>query len=257
MTNGDMKVGSNKPITSGIQIKGKTNRLDEDTEAIKNEVSASLNNTSKPENERMEEACSTLMDLWLEDNTDAKLNQIMSSLYGEMPGSEILDKFTNKYLKPSVEIMSCISGGSKVADKYDYTVEVNSAANLKNLGLKFSLEGGNIYINFAPGVTATTPYGHTIDLGTAKLSLPNDLDGVNTTGVKLAETEEGFQMTIDTINILDNTTHQRIYNLSTVPNFISSAGVNSPQVDKPYTKGTRYAVISKDDIFYEEISKED
>jgi len=226
---GDMSIQSNLPI----KVPGKTTIKNEEVDKIKNDVLNILRNTDKPENKNMEDACSKLMDLWLEDPTDKALNSIMASLNNEIGGTELFDKFKSSYFEPSIKVMSCISGGSKVAEKYDYNVEVNSAANLKQIGLRFSVDqDGDIQLHFAPGLKGIVD-GKEVDLNTQAISLDD-----KTKGVSVVETKTGFQIQIDNTDSASD-----ILELS-VPQQVSTDKLAS------YKKGTRYAVISKHEICY-------
>lgn len=231
MTNIDATGGSRY----GARIPGKTNIKVDDSFKIAEEVNTILTDDKKPKEKRMEEACSKLMDLWLEDKTDKKLNTIAAYLAEKLP-EDTWNEFKDSYIKPSIKVMSKITGGSIVAEKYDYEVQVNSAEKLQRLGIKFEpLDEQNIQMSFKPGVKVR--FGNKEYTGDEAFKIDS-----NTKAVKLVETEKGFE-----VQLINKDGSEDILEI-TIPK-TSRSDDDSPKGG--YTPGTRYAVINKNEVKYQ------
>lgn len=233
MTNIDATGG----LRYGGNVPGGTDRIKEDSFKIAKEVNTILTDDKKPKEKRMEEACSKLMDLWLEDPTDKKLNTIKAYLAEKLP-EDTWNDFNSSYLQPSIKVMSKISGGSTVAEKCDYEVQASSAEKLQQLGVKFVPSEKDILMSFKPG-TKVKLDGQDYADDTQRLVFKLD---ENTKGVKLVETEKGFE-----IQIINKSGPENILEI-TIPK------TDRPVDDSPkggYTPGTRYAVINKDEVKYQ------
>lgn len=184
---------------------------------------------------KMEEACSLLIDLWLEDSTDKKLNLVLG-LLEEGAGEDLARKLRTQYLDPSIAVMTQIRRSSVVAERYDYEVAVRSSERLALFGLSFSPgEGKTIRVDFRPSVTATVN-GRPL-AGTDGLSLDD-----RTAKVRIVETDAGFELhAINRDGSRDVATFQ-------VPKEVPGQPPARSRPPSSYTPGTRYAVICREDL---------
>ncbi|MDR2431738.1 MAG: hypothetical protein LBD99_05755, partial [Candidatus Margulisbacteria bacterium] len=171
----------------------------------------------------LQDATSKLMDLWLEDPTGQKLKAVLTVLQDELP-ADAFNQFKDSYLQPAIDVMSKIDGGSKVAEKYDYFVSVKSPENLAKLGMKFNISSGELTLVFADG----------IKMDNESLDGKTLVFDKNTQGIEIFELAEGSFMLC--VNNKDG--KKEGYYLT------------SPVYNSSYTPGSRYAVVSKNEINY-------
>jgi len=224
-------VGGNQPNYNVIQVKGCTVARDEGTISIAQSVKADI---LKGTSQGLQDATSKLMDLWLE-SADNKINAVLTILKDELP-SETFRQFNDSYLQPSVNVMSKISGGSKVAEQFDYSVSVKSTENLKNAGIRFFSGRGTLEVNFASNVRIMDASDGHISTGDRWAYI---FDG-SEKGVEIKEQPDGtfaLKITYPESQMVD------LY-IITVPN------QEPAPANGGYTPGTRYAVVTKDEIDY-------
>ncbi|MDR1453819.1 MAG: hypothetical protein LBJ25_07600 [Candidatus Margulisbacteria bacterium] len=230
-------INGNQPSFNVLKIQGGTVAKDERTTNIAQSVKSDiLKETSKG----LQDATSKLMDLWLEDTTDQKLNAVLTILQDELP-SDVFSQFNDSYLQPSVNVMSKISAGSKVAEQFDYSVSVKSAENLKKAGIHFhnSKHGGVLDVTFASNAMIKDKSdGESVE-GSRWTYI---FDG-SEEGVEISEQEDGsFELKITYPKVANK--QPDVYTI-TVPD---STSINPSS--SSYTPGTRYAVVSKNEINY-------
>ena len=220
-------ITGNQPSFTTMKIQGGTVAKDEGTISIANSIKADI---LKGTSQGLQDAASKIMDLWLE-NADNKINAVLTVLQDELP-AETFRQFNDQYVQPSINVMSKISGGSKVAEQFDYSVSVKSAQNLSNLGVKFSESRGTLGVSFAAGVQIEFD-GETFGSEGVRLAFDN-----NTKGIAIVETDSGFELRIENLDgSIDIAT-------------LTTPSPKAPIESSGYTPGTRYAVVSKDEINY-------
>jgi hypothetical protein len=222
-------------------VPGRTTLGTDPVNKITDEILATLRNQSKPEEKRLEAACTKIMDLYLEGKRD-KYNAVLAKVSNALDGST-WDKLYDNYLSPSNKMLDCIGGAGLVAEKFDLSVAAQSVSNLNRLGMRVSEnDDGTLSLSFGSNVRGDLG-GREIDFGGQKLRLDD-----NTKGVELRENNGGFDLVIH--NIVGEPDRLGLKlpqtGLTERPEFIPG---------KPnYTPGTRYAVVSRDDIDYQKLS---
>jgi hypothetical protein len=229
-------IQGSQPNLNVLKIQGGTVAKDEKATNIAESVKSDI---LKGTRHGLQDAASKLMDLWLEDTTDQKLNAVLTILQDELP-SDAFNQFKDSYLQPSINVMSKISGGSKVSERFDYSVSVKSAQNLKKAGIDFhnSKHEGVLDVTFAPNTVIKEPDGMSVE-GRRWTYI---FDG-SEKGVEISEQDDGsFELKI---TYPEDANKKPDVCIITVPD---STSINPGS--SGYTPGTRYAVVSKNEINY-------
>lgn len=235
-----------------VRVPGKTDMSAKESFEIAKSVADILTDDKKPKKARMEEACSKLIDLWLENSAyksfgESKaarmLRTIKASLQEKLP-EDVWNEFNDTYLEPSIRVMSEIRGGYVIADKFDFEAQVASADKLQDLGVNFFISKTNtVNVSFYPGVKVK--YGN-------KEFAPNEHGQVvlkfdpNVKEVKIVEKEKGFEM-----RFINNDGSEDVLEITKPERQEPDTEPKSTPKPSGYTPGTRYAVVNKDEVKYQ------